>query len=131
MFLGFIALIPFFFIFEFKKIKGKKISYNFILIYITLLAFFLAEDLHYSSTHYFIQMLQMQQYLQFLCPDCSCNILFLFSKRSIGLSAPVFVCIIGGYLLTEINNVTVRLGDSLVLLGSFFGLFILFIYQNF
>ena len=37
MFLGFIALIPFFLFFEFKKIKEKKISFNTALIYLALL----------------------------------------------------------------------------------------------
>ena len=41
MFLGFISLVPFFFIFEFKKIKEKKFSYNIVLFYLSLLGFFL------------------------------------------------------------------------------------------
>ena len=49
---------------------------------------------------------------------------FLFSKKIHWSVWPsVFVCIIGGFLLTEINNVTVRLGDALVLLGAFFFIF--------
>ena len=32
-------------------------------------------------------------------------------------------CVVGGFLLTEINNITVRLGDTLVLLGAFFWAF--------
>ena len=49
---------------------------------------------------------------------------FLFSKKIHWSVWPsVFVCVIGGFLLTEINNVTVRLGDALVLLGAFFWAF--------
>ena len=49
---------------------------------------------------------------------------FLFSKKIHWSVWPsVFICIIGGFLLTEINNVKVRLGDSLVLLGAFFWAF--------
>ena len=49
---------------------------------------------------------------------------FLFSKKIHWSVWPsVFICIIGGFLLTEVNNVTVRLGDSLVLLGAFFWAF--------
>ena len=40
--LGFIALLPFFFIFELKKILKKKIDYKFVISYIFLLGFLLA-----------------------------------------------------------------------------------------
>ena len=41
MFLGFIALIPFFFIFEYKKIQQNKFPHSVVLIYLILLGFFL------------------------------------------------------------------------------------------
>ena len=133
MFLGFIALIPFFFIFEFKKIKEKKISYNIILIYLALLGIFLCGG--FALQQYSLLYTDVANSAIFtifyvlIVPAIS---YFLFSKKIHWSVWPsVFVCIIGGFLLTEINNVTVRLGDSLVLLGAFFGLFILFIYQNF
>ncbi len=125
MFLGFIALVPFFFIFEFKKIKEKKFSYNIILFYLSLLGFFLSggnalqqysllyTDVANSAifTIFYVLIVPAISYL-------------LFSKKIHWSVWPsVFVCIIGGYLLTEINNVTVRLGDSLVLLGAFFWAF--------
>ena len=65
MFLGFIALIPFFFIFEYKKIQQNKFPHSVVLIYLILLGFFFVGDLHYSSTLCFILMLQIQQYLQY------------------------------------------------------------------
>ena len=122
MFLGFIALVPFFFIFEFKKIKEKKYSYNIILIYIALLGFFLSGG--FALQQYSLLYTDVANSAIFtifyvlIVPAIS---YFLFSKKIHWSVWPsVFVCIIGGFLLTEINNVTVRLGDSLVLLGAFF-----------
>ena len=40
--LGFLALLPFFFIFEFKKIKDTKLNYKFVVGYIFFLGFLLA-----------------------------------------------------------------------------------------
>ena len=125
MFLGFIALIPFFFIFEFKKIKEKKFSYNIILIYLALLGFFLSGG--FALQQYSLLYTDVANSAIFtifyvlIVPAIS---YFLFSKKIHWSVWPsVFVCIIGGFLLTEINNVTVRLGDSLVLLGAFFWAF--------
>ena len=49
-------------------------------------------------------------------------IVFLFKKKSIHWSVwpSVVLCLIGGYLLTNFYDATVRLGDSLVLLGALF-----------
>ena len=125
MFLGFITLIPFFFFFEFKKIKEKKISYNIILVYLALLAFFLSGG--FALQQYSLLYTDVANAAIFtifyvlIVPAIS---YFLFSKKIHWSVWPsVFVCIIGGFLLTEINNVTVRLGDSLVLLGAFFWAF--------
>jgi drug/metabolite transporter (DMT)-like permease len=49
-------------------------------------------------------------------------IIFLFRKKSIHWSVwpSVMLCLIGGYLLTNFNDATVRLGDTLVVLGALF-----------
>ena len=49
-------------------------------------------------------------------------IIFLFKKRSIHWSVwpSVVLCLIGGYLLTNFHDATVRLGDTLVILGALF-----------
>ena len=49
-------------------------------------------------------------------------IIFLFGKKTIHWSVwpSVVLCLIGGYLLTNFYDATVRLGDSLVLLGALF-----------
>ena len=116
---------PLFFIFEFKKIKEKKFSYNIVLIYLVLLGFFLSGG--FALQQYSLLYTDVANSAIFtifyvlIVPAIS---YFLFSKKIHWSVWPsVFICIIGGYLLTEINNVTVRLGDSLVLLGSFFWAF--------
>ena len=125
MFLGFIALIPFFFIFEFKKIKEKKFSYNIVLFYLSLLGFFLSggNALQQYSLLY-TDVANSAIFTIFYVLIVPAISYFLFSKKIHWSVWPsVFVCIIGGFLLTEINNVTVRLGDSLVLVGAFFWAF--------
>ena len=125
MFLGFISLVPFFFIFEFKKIKEKKFSYNIILLYLSLLGFFLSggNALQQYSLLY-TDVANSAIFTIFYVLIVPAISYFLFSKKIHWSVWPsVFVCIIGGFLLTEINNVTVRLGDSLVLLGAFFWAF--------
>ena len=121
MFLGFIALIPFFLIFEFKKIKEKKFSYNIILFYLSLLGFFLSggNALQQYSLLY-TDVANSAIFTIFYVLIVPAISYFLFSKKIHWSVWPaVFICIIGGFLLTETNNVTVRLGDSLVLLGAF------------
>ena len=125
MFLGFIVLIPFFLFFELKKIKERKFPYNIILIYIALLAFFLSGG--FALQQYSLLYTDVANAAIFtifyvlIVPTIS---YFLFSKKIHWSIWPsVLVCIIGGFLLTELNNMTVRLGDSLVLLGAFFWAF--------
>ena len=125
MFLGFVALIPFFFIFEHKKIKDKKFSYNIILIYLALLGFFLSGG--FALQQYSLLYTDVANSAIFtifyvlIVPAIS---YFLFSKKIHWSVWPaVLICIIGGFLLTEIKDVNVRLGDTLVLVGAFFWAF--------
>ena len=49
-------------------------------------------------------------------------ILFIFKRNSLHWSVwpSVILCLIGGYLLTSFYDATVRLGDTLVILGALF-----------
>ena len=49
-------------------------------------------------------------------------IIFIFKRESIHWSVwpSVFLCVIGGYLLTNFQDATIRLGDTLVVLGALF-----------
>ena len=125
MFLGFIALVPFFFIFEFKKVMKDRLSLKIIFIYLLFLGFLLfggnalqQYSLLYTDvansaifTIFYVLIVPVLSY-------------YLFSKKIHWSIWPaVLVCIIGGFLLTELDNITVRLGDTLVLLGAFFWAF--------
>ena len=125
MFLGFIALVPFFFIFEFKKVMKDRLSLKIIFIYLFFLGFLLfggnalqQYSLLYTDvansaifTIFYVLIVPVLSY-------------YLFSKKIHWSVWPaVLVCIIGGFLLTELDNITVRLGDTLVLLGAFFWAF--------
>ena len=125
MFLGFIALVPFFFIFEFKKVMKDRLSLKIIFIYLLFLGFLLfggnvlqQYSLLYTDvansaifTIFYVLIVPVLSY-------------YLFSKKIHWSVWPaVLVCMIGGFLLTELNNITVRLGDTLVLLGAFFWAF--------
>ena len=125
MFLGFIALVPFFFIFEFKKVMKDRLSLKIIFIYLFFLGFLLCGgnalqqySLLYTDvanaaifTIFYVLIVPVLSY-------------YLFSKKIHWSVWPaVLVCIIGGFLLTELDNITVRLGDTLVLLGAFFWAF--------
>ena len=125
MFLGFVALVPFFFIFEFKKVMKDRLSLKIIVIYLFFLGFLLCGgnalqqySLLYTDvanaaifTIFYVLIVPVLSY-------------YLFSKKIHWSVWPaVLVCIIGGFLLTELDNITVRLGDTLVLLGAFFWAF--------
>ena len=125
MFLGFVALVPFFFIFEFKKVMKDRLSLKIIFIYLFFLGFLLCggnalqqysllyTDVANSAifTIFYVLIVPILSY-------------YLFSKKIHWSVWPaVLVCIIGGFLLTELDNITVRLGDTLVLLGAFFWAF--------
>ena len=62
--LGFFTLLPFFFIFEFKKIKKNKLSFKIVVSYLFWLGLFLAGG-NYFSKFLYIQMLQILLSLQF------------------------------------------------------------------
>ena len=49
MFLGFFALLPFFFIFEFKKTVKSNLSFKKILIYLSLLGIFFSRGKYIST----------------------------------------------------------------------------------
>ncbi len=125
MFLGFLALLPFFFIFEFKKAIRSNLSFKIILSYLLLLGFFLAggnilqqvsllyTDVANSAifTVLYVIIVPMVAY-------------FLFSKKIHQSVWPAAImCLVGGLLLSELDNIEVRFGDSLVIFGAFFWAF--------
>ena len=122
-FVGFLAIIPLVFFFELKKLKEElklNIKYFFRLSFFIGSSLFLASALQQVSLLY-TDVANAAFFTIFYVPMVPI-IIFLFKKDSIHWSVwpSVVLCLIGGYLLTNFHDATVRLGDSLVLLGAFF-----------
>ena len=122
-FIGFLAILPLVFIFEKKKFKAQFDS-DFktfvILSFLIGLSLFLGSALQQVSLLY-TDVANAAFFTIFYVPMVPI-IIFLFKKKSIHWSVwpSVILCLIGGYLLTNFYDATVRLGDTLVLLGALF-----------
>ena len=125
MVIAFISLLPFFFIYEFKKIKKNKINFNIIFSYICLLGFLLSVGMSFQQfallrtdvantavfTILYVVLVPFVAY-------------FLFSKNIHWSIWPsVLMCLLGGFLLTEFDDVTIRAGDTLSVINAFFWAF--------
>ena len=122
-FVGFLAIIPLVFLFELKKLKEElklNIKYFFRLSFFIGSSLFLASALQQVSLLY-TDVANAAFFTIFYVPMVPI-IIFLFKKDSIHWSVwpSVVLCLIGGYLLTNFHDATVRFGDSLVLLGALF-----------
>ncbi len=122
-FVGFLAIVPIAILFEVKKIKTElKIDkQTFVLLSLLIgLSLFLGSALQQVALLY-TDVANAAFFTIFYVPMVPI-IIFFFKKKSIHWSVwpSVILCLIGGYLLTNFQNATVRLGDSLVVLGAFF-----------
>ena len=122
LFLGFLTLLPFFLYFDLKKIKQGNYNLKKILVYLIFIGFLIA----YGNA--------LQQYALLYTDVANTAVFtvlyvvfvpfvsyFFFSKNIHWSVWPsIFMCLLGGFCLTEINNVTVRLGDSIALLNAIF-----------
>ena len=122
-FVGFLAIVPLAFFFEVKKFKSEfKLDYKTFLILTFLIgtSLFLGSALQQVALLY-TDVANAAFFTIFYVPMVPI-IIFLFSKKTIHWSVwpSVILCLIGGYLLTNFYDATVRLGDSLVILGALF-----------
>ena len=122
-FVGFLAVTPFVFLFEKKKInqqiKNKTNQFSKLMIPVGVFLFlgciFQQVSLLYTDvansaffTIFYVLMVPIIVY-------------FLFSEKLHWSIWPsVLACVIGGYFLSDIGNATIRFGDSLVLIGALF-----------
>jgi len=122
-FIGFLTVLPFAFLFEKNKIynslkKDKKTFVNLgILIGISL---FLGSALQQVALLY-TDVANAAFFTIFYVPMVPL-IVFIMYRKPIHWSIwpSVFFCVMGGYLLTNFYNATIRLGDTLVVAGAFF-----------
>ena len=122
-FIGFLAIIPLVFLFEFKKFKSefKSDTKTFgILSFLIGLSLFLGSALQQVALLY-TDVANAAFFTIFYVPMVPI-IIFLFKQQSIHWSVwpSVILCLIGGYLLTNFQDASVRLGDNLVVLGALF-----------
>ena len=122
-FVGFLAIVPLAILFE-----VKKFTYEFKLDFKTfaILSLFIGLSLFLGSALQQVALLYTDVanaafFTIFYVPMVPI-IIFLFRKKSIHWSVwpSVILCLIGGYLLTNFYDATVRLGDTLVVLGALF-----------
>ena len=122
-FIGFLAITPLVFLFELKKFKSefKSDIKSFVnLSFLIGLSLFLGSALQQVALLY-TDVANAAFFTIFYVPMVPI-IIFLFRRRSIHWSVwpSVVLCLIGGYLLTNFQDATVRLGDGLVVLGALF-----------
>jgi len=122
-FVGSLAVLPFFFIFEGRKIKmqlknKKNLFYKSIIPVGTFL--FLGTVFQQISLLY-TNIANSAFFTIFYVPMVPIIIYFLFSKKIHWAIWPsVVFCVIGVYFLTDFNNSDIRYGDSLVIIGALF-----------
>ena len=130
-FVGFLALVPFYLLLE-KKNTYKVVSKNkkkFIYLSILIGLFLFFGTVFQQVALLYTDVANAAFFTIFYVPMVPIIVFFLFKKNIHWSVWPsVFLCVIGGYLLTNFNDATVRLGDTLVLLGAvFWSLHIIFI----
>ena len=122
-FVGFLAIAPLALIFEFKRFNSEfKLDFKTFatLSFLIGLSLFLGSALQQVALLY-TDVANAAFFTIFYVPMVPI-IIFLFKRKSIHWSVwpSVVLCLIGGYLLTNFYDATVRLGDTLVLLGALF-----------
>ena len=122
-FVGFLAILPLVFLFEIKKFKTEfKLDKKTFIIFSFLIgiSLFLGSALQQLALLY-TDVANAAFFTIFYVPMVPI-IIFLFGRKSLHWSVwpSVVLCLIGGYLLTNFYDATVRLGDTLVVLGALF-----------
>ena len=130
-FVGLLALVPFFLIFESKKIiqeinKDKK---YFVVNTFLVGLFLFGGTVFQQIALLYTDVANAAFFTIFYVPMVPIIIFFLY-KFPIHWSIwpSVVICVVGGYFLTDFYDSTVRLGDLLVIIGAlFWSLHIIFI----
>ena len=130
-FVGFLALIPFYFLIErqksIKEISKNKFRFFF---YSILIGFFLfLGSVFQQVALIYTDVANAAFFTIFYVPMVPIIVFFMFKKEIHWSVWPsVLLCVLGGYLLTNFQDATVRIGDSLVIIGAlFWSLHIIFV----
>jgi drug/metabolite transporter (DMT)-like permease len=122
-FVGFLAVSPFVFLFEKKKInKEIKIKTNqFFKLMLPVGVFLFLGTVFQQVSLLYTDVANSAFFTIFYVPLVPIIVYFLFTERLHWSIWPsVFACAIGGYLLSDIGDVNIRFGDGLVLVGALF-----------
>ena len=122
-FVGFLAVSPFVFLFEKKKINKqiKNKSNEFYKLIIPVGIFLFLGTVFQQVSLLYTDVANSAFFTIFYVPMVPIIIYFLFSKQLHWSIWPsVLACVIGGYFLSDIGNADMRFGDSLVLIGALF-----------
>ena len=122
-FVGFLSILPLALLIESKKIKFEfrlDDKMFIILSFLIGISLFLGSALQQVALLY-TDVANAAFFTIFYVPMVPI-IIFFFKKKSIHWSVwpSVMLCLIGGYLLTNFHDATIRLGDTLVIFGAFF-----------
>tara|TARA_Y100001970_G_scaffold67723_1_gene86340 strand:- start:9572 stop:10468 length:897 start_codon:yes stop_codon:yes gene_type:complete len=130
-FVGFLALIPFYFLIERKKsineISKNKSRFFFYSILIGIFLFL--GSVFQQVALLYTDVANAAFFTIFYVPMVPIIVFFMF-KKDIHWSVwpSVILCVLGGYLLTNFQDATVRIGDTLVIIGAlFWSLHIIFV----
>ena len=122
-FVGFLVLLPFFLLFEKKNLKKELINnHKFFFKYSLLIGLFLflGSALQQISLQY-TDIANAAFFTIFYVPMVPIIVFFLFRDKIHWSNWPsVILCVVGGYLLTNFYDATIRKGDTLVVLGAIF-----------
>ena len=130
-FVGFIALIPFYLFLE-KKNTIKIITKNkkrFLILSFSIGVFLFFASVFQQVALLYTDVANAAFFTIFYVPMVAIIVFFLFKKKIHWSVWPsVVLCVIGGYFLTNFQDTTVRLGDTLVIICAlFWSLHIIFI----
>ena len=118
-FVGFLAVSPFFFFFEKKKIKIDKSKFYKLIIPVGFFLFL--GTIFQQVALIYTDIANAAFFTIFYVPMVPIIVYFLFAdKLHWSIWPSVFACVLGGYLLSDISNSVVRLGDTLVFIGAIF-----------
>ena len=122
-FVGFLAVSPFVFLFEKKKINNqiKTKTNHFFKLMLPVGVFLFLGTVFQQVSLLYTDVANSAFFTIFYVPMVPIIVYFLFSERLHWSIWPsVFACIVGGYLLSDISDVNIRFGDGLVLIGALF-----------
>ena len=120
---GFLAVLPFVFLFEKEKIQHQIINNRnqFIKLILPVGIFLFLGCIFQQVSLLYTDVANSAFFTIFYVPLVPIIVYFLFSEKLHWSIWPsVLACIVGGYFLSDFNNSTVRLGDTLVLIGALF-----------